>query len=114
MILVWSVFVCVWMSMYVRERNRSERGKERERLFFSFGVPFLDVFVCVCDVHMCEQSLNGACGQVPVLFFSISIVYFFLFETYSLTSPRTCHLRRLAGRQVFLFPPLPLSSPLGS
>lgn len=112
--LVWSVFVCVWMSMYVRERNRSERGKERERLF-SFSVCLFEcVCMCVCDVHMCEQSLNGACGQVPVLFFSISIVYFFLFETYSLTSPRTCHLRRLAGRQVFLLPPLPLSSPLGS
>lgn len=96
------------------EREIEVKEGKKERDFFPFWCAFLDVFVCVCDVHMCEQSLNGACGQVPVLFFSISIVYFFLFETYSLTAPRTCHLQRLAGRQVFLFPPLPLSSPLGS
>lgn len=99
--------------MLEREIEVKERKKERD--FFPFWCAFLDVFVCVCDVHMCEQSLNGACGQVPVLFFSISIVYFFfLFEIYSLTAPKTCHLRRLAGRQVFLFPPLSHSSPLGS
>lgn len=69
--------------MLEREIEVKERKKERD--FFPFWCAFLDVLVCVCDVHMCEQSLNGACGQVPVLFFSISIVYFFFFLRYILS-----------------------------
>lgn len=50
------------------EREIEVKEGKKERDFFPFWCAFLDVFVCVCDVHMCEQSLNGACGQVPVLF----------------------------------------------